>query len=139
MRVFSLTRTARYGIAVLSVVIAAALRLALDPILGEAPPYLLFFFPVILAAWYGGLGPGLLATALSLLLGDYLFIAPRYSILRYDVPQDLASLVLVVFVRDDGQYAGRQAAEKYQIRNGKRGALPSAHRNLSMRRGDRRP
>src|SRR5262249_36292336 len=51
--------------------------------------------PVILAAWYGGLGPGLLATTLSLLLSDYLFIAPRYSILRYDNHQDMVALILV--------------------------------------------
>src|SRR5262245_27145963 len=95
MRTFSLTRMARYGVAVLSVAIAAALRLALDPILGDVAPFILFYLPVILTAWYGGLGPGLLATALSLLLGDYLFIAPRYSILRYENHQDMVSLVLV--------------------------------------------
>ncbi|MGH9767647.1 MAG: DUF4118 domain-containing protein, partial [Blastocatellia bacterium] len=95
MRIFSLTRTERYGIAILSVVIAAALRLAFDPILGEIVPFLFFFLPVILAAWYGGLGPGLLATALSLLLGDYLFLPPRYSILRYDIPEDPVRSVLV--------------------------------------------
>src|SRR5215510_1720257 len=72
MRTFSLTRMARYGVAVLSVAIAAALRLALDPILGDVAPFILFYLPVILTAWYGGLGPGLLATALSMLLGDYL-------------------------------------------------------------------
>jgi len=70
MRTFSLTRTARYSVAILSVAIAAALRLALDPVLGEVAPFILFFLPVVLAAWYGGLGPGLLATTLSLLLGD---------------------------------------------------------------------
>src|SRR5262245_42819935 len=95
IRIFSLSRTARYGIAVLSIAIAAALRLALDPILGEVSPLIFFFLPVVLAAWYGGLGPGLLATALSLLLGDYLFVAPRYSILRYDIPHDQISLLLV--------------------------------------------
>src|SRR5215831_10062425 len=95
MRTFSLTRTARYGLAVLSVAIASALRLALDPILGDVAPFILFYLPVILTAWYGGLGPGLLATALSMLLGDYLFIAPRYPILRYENHQDMVRLVLV--------------------------------------------
>src|SRR5262249_40436714 len=95
MRTFSLSRAARYSVAVLSVAIAAALRLALDPILGEVAPFLLFYLPVILAAWFGGLGPGLLATTLSLLLGDYLFMSPRYSIFRYENHQDMVSLVLV--------------------------------------------
>jgi signal transduction histidine kinase/CheY-like chemotaxis protein len=35
----------------------------------------MFTFSVVVSAWYGGLGPGLLATALSLILGDYFFIA----------------------------------------------------------------
>jgi K+-sensing histidine kinase KdpD len=39
---------------------------------------------VILAAWFGGLWPGVLATALSLVLGDYLFIAPRGKLLHYE-------------------------------------------------------
>src|SRR5215470_12996045 len=95
MRIFSLTRTARYGVAIAGVVSAAALRMALDPILGDQAPLLLFVIPVILAAWYGGLGPGLLATALSLLLGDFLFLQPRYSILRFGVPQDPVRVALM--------------------------------------------
>jgi len=35
----------------------------------------MFTLPVVVSAWYGGLGPGLLATVLSLLLGDFFFIA----------------------------------------------------------------
>jgi PAS domain S-box-containing protein len=90
-----MTRTARYGVGVLAIVIAIALRYALDPFLGEVLPLIFFFLPVVLAAWYGGLGPGLLTTALSLLLGDFLFVTPRYSILRYDIPHDQISLLLV--------------------------------------------
>jgi PAS domain S-box-containing protein len=50
---------------------------------------------VILAAWFGGLWPGLLATALSLALGDYLFIAPRGTLLHYE---DLLTLNRVSFL-----------------------------------------
>ena len=83
MRTLSLTRKARYGIAVLSVALAAVIRLALEPVLGAEAPLAIFSFAVILVSWCGGLGPGLLATALSVLTGDYLFLEPRYSIFNY--------------------------------------------------------
>src|SRR5215467_4738882 len=79
----SLTRMQRYGIAILGVFIIAALRLALDPILKEDLPLFLFIIPIILAGWCGGLGPGLVATALSLVIGDYLFLTPKDSIFHY--------------------------------------------------------
>ena len=84
MRMFSLSQTQRYGVAIIGVAVAAAVRMALDPLLGDTLPLFLFTFPVILAAWFGGLWPGLLATALSLALGDYLFIAPRGKLLHYE-------------------------------------------------------
>jgi PAS domain S-box-containing protein len=83
-RLLSLTRTQRYGIAVLGVILTALLRVVLDPVLGADLPLLLFAVPVVVAGWYGGLGPGLLATFLSLLIGDYLFIFPRGSFLIYE-------------------------------------------------------
>jgi two-component system, LuxR family, sensor kinase FixL len=51
------------------VAIAFLARLALTPIIGDASPYLLFIPAVLVAAGLGGLGPGLLATGLSVLLG----------------------------------------------------------------------
>jgi PAS domain S-box-containing protein len=84
MRMFSLTQPQRYGVAIIGVAVAAAARMALDPLLGDELPLFIFTFPVILAAWFGGLWPGLLATALSLTLGDYLFIAPRGKLLHYE-------------------------------------------------------
>jgi PAS domain S-box-containing protein len=82
MRMFSLSRIQRFGIAIIGVTLVAALRLALEPLLGSELPFFLFAFPVILAAWFGGLWPGLLATALSLLIGDYLFLTPMGEIFR---------------------------------------------------------
>src|SRR5215472_9633644 len=59
----------RYGLAPLAVAVAFSVRLALDPIAVDASPYLLFVPAVLAAGGLGGLGPGLLATALSVLLG----------------------------------------------------------------------
>ncbi|HEX4996627.1 MAG TPA: PAS domain S-box protein [Terriglobia bacterium] len=85
-RVFSLTPLQRYGAAVLGVVLTALARLALDPFLKGDLPLFLFFFPIVGAAWLGGLGPGLVATALSLLLGDFLFLEERGRLFTFDDP-----------------------------------------------------
>jgi len=94
MRTLSFNRKARYGIAVLSVALAAVIRLALEPVFGHDVPLSFFGFAVIVASWFGGLGPGLLATALSLLIGDYLFLEPRYSIFHYSNPYNLNRAVV---------------------------------------------
>src|SRR5262245_16035051 len=71
----------RYGLAPLAVAIAFLARLALTPILGDASPYLLFVPAVLVAAGLGGLGPGLVATALSVLLGFFVItISPGISV-----------------------------------------------------------
>jgi signal transduction histidine kinase/CheY-like chemotaxis protein len=95
MRMFSLSEPQRYGVAIIGVAVAAAVRMVLDPLLGDELPLFLFTFPVILAAWFGGLWPGLLATALSLALGDYLFIAPRGTLFYY---RDLLTLNRVSYL-----------------------------------------
>jgi two-component system sensor kinase FixL len=63
-----------YGLALLAVALAFGLRVALAPLLVDEARYLLFVPAVVAAAGIGGLGPGLLATALSLLLG-FVFVA----------------------------------------------------------------
>jgi two-component system, LuxR family, sensor kinase FixL len=59
----------RYGMAVASVILAYVLRLLLDPLLQDFGIYLLFIPAVLLASGIGGLGPGLVATVLGVLLG----------------------------------------------------------------------
>ena len=39
-----------------------------------------FFFAVLLSAWFGGIGPGFLATALSALAFNYYFLPPIHSL-----------------------------------------------------------
>src|SRR5579871_5303759 len=65
-----------YVLAVGAPVILLLLRMLLKPVLTDSGP-LVFFTPAIMvSAWYGGLGPGLVATALGALLSDYFFIGP---------------------------------------------------------------
>jgi signal transduction histidine kinase len=48
----------------------------LDPLITQHSPFLLLSGAVMVAAWFGGLGPGLLATALGAISADYLFLSP---------------------------------------------------------------
>jgi K+-sensing histidine kinase KdpD len=65
----------RYGLAVVATVIALVATFALKRE-GPAPTYMFFLPAVALAGWYGGRGPGVLATALSLLFIKYAFLPP---------------------------------------------------------------
>lgn len=73
-----LPRFWRYGLAVLSV--GAALMFSRWPgfHLGSAPASL-FLCAVMFSAWFGGVGPGVLATVLSVLAFNYYFLDPLYS------------------------------------------------------------
>ena len=74
----SSTNSARnYFIAVAGVILATATRLALDPWLGDRFPFFAFFVAVVIAAWYGGFGPAILAVCLSLLAIDRFLLVPR--------------------------------------------------------------
>ena len=69
----------RYGFAVAVVLAATGTRLAFNPVVGVEAPYLPFDVAVIIAAWFGGRGPGLVAAALSAFSVDWFFIEPLYS------------------------------------------------------------
>ncbi|MEH2192379.1 MAG: PAS domain S-box protein [Nostoc sp.] len=67
-----------YGIALLCVALALGGTLLLYQYLTPTPAAL-FFAAVMVSAWYGGLGPGLLATVLSTLAINYFLFKPLYS------------------------------------------------------------
>ncbi len=80
-----------YGIAVVSVVVA--LLLSQWPALHlEAAPVSLFFCAVMLSAWFGGFGPGLLATILSTLVFYYYFLSPMHSLSAK--PEEIPRLIV---------------------------------------------
>ena len=71
---------ARYGVAVGCVVVGWLAREALTPVLGAtALPFVSFFPAATMAAWYGGFGPGVLATILAGAVGTWFFTAPLHS------------------------------------------------------------
>ena len=69
----------RYGVAALVVGAAVLVKLLLDPLTAQDTPFLLILGAIMVSAWYGGLGPGLLATGLSALATDYFFLDPKVS------------------------------------------------------------
>src|SRR5258708_12084956 len=82
-----------YTIAVLSV--AAALTISRWPALHlQDAPVSLFLCAVILSAWFGGIWPGLLATALSALTFYYLFFPPIHSFVA--TPDHLPPLLVFI-------------------------------------------
>jgi K+-sensing histidine kinase KdpD len=72
------TSLEKYAVAVGVVALAFALRYGIYGTLDHRLPFAFFVPATIIAAWYGGLGPGLLATLAGLLLGDYFFL-PRHE------------------------------------------------------------
>ena len=56
---------ATYGVALTAILLATAINLALQPH-GLAMPTTVFFIGVVVAIWYGGLGPAVAATVLSI-------------------------------------------------------------------------
>lgn len=59
----------RYGIALLAAAGVMAIRIALMPLLGTRPPYITFYLGTVIAAAYGGMGPGLLVTFIGVAFG----------------------------------------------------------------------
>ena len=78
----------------LLVLVAFAVRSALDTVLADRSPFLLFTAAVVIAAGRYGTAPGLVATLVSLVLGTVVFLAPGLPAML--PPDQLASLGVFV-------------------------------------------
>ena len=74
----SASRLERYLLAGLVLTVTLLIRSALGPLLPERSPYMLFNLAVMLSAWYGGFGPGLMTSVLSAFLAHHFFVRPYY-------------------------------------------------------------
>jgi PAS domain S-box-containing protein len=119
-RLITLRPVARYGIAIAIIAVAAGLRLALSPVWGVGLPYITFYPAVMISGWIGGIGPGVLATALSALIADYLWISPAFSLAIGDVPEALGLLlftavgILISVMNEAWRRSARGASESQQ-------------------------
>ncbi len=76
VRGHALAASRGYALAVATVGAALVLRWWLEPWLGTQVPYLPFFPAILLTSWYGGFGPGVLASLLSALAAMYFVLPP---------------------------------------------------------------
>lgn len=101
----------QYGIALFSVVLALLLTQLLEP-LRNRTPFPLFFAAVSVSAWYGGIGPSLLATALSALTTEYFFL-PKAEPFITGVGSSVQMIVFVlVSILISSLNTARKRAEK---------------------------
>jgi PAS domain S-box-containing protein len=106
----------RYAAVALAIGAALALRLLLWQFLGPELPFLLLWPAVMFCGWYGGLGPGLLATFLSVVVADSILVQPFHRGAAGPIEWlGLALFVLLgVFVSllNDKLHRARQRSEK---------------------------
>ena len=84
----------RYVVAVGALAAALLFRYLVRESLGLTVPYLQFYPAIIVAAWYGGLGPGVLSTTLSALAAMY-FLLPPTGLAVGEAPDQLSLGVFV--------------------------------------------
>jgi K+-sensing histidine kinase KdpD len=89
----------RYAWPIAASALALLLALVLEPLI-EPGPFLPFLAAVVVSAWYGGLGPGLLATGIGVLASSYIFLVPTSSlqIASLNAAVQVAVFALVAFL-----------------------------------------
>lgn len=118
------THVERYAVAAGAVLVAFALRYGIYGALDNRIPFAFFTPATLIAAWYGGLGPGLLAALAGLLLGDYFFLTPHRSEVPVGEPERTAigtyamtnALIVVLFANLHIRL--RQLEDRLRERNG---------------------
>jgi signal transduction histidine kinase len=141
-----------YLIALVATAGLLAIRLALDNFLQASSPFLFFAPAVMISAWYGGRGPGLLATVAGALAANYFLLGDANSFSR--TPDDLIKTAVFLIVGaqiswlSGALYAakGRAEVDAQAARRGEqlyrtlateltaaRAALQAAHDDLEVR------
>ena len=97
----------KYLVAVFFVALIFLVKLLLTFVLGIRGPFRLFLIATVASTWYGGLGPGLLATAIATLTADYFFLSPLYSLFALQPAQ---RVLMGLFLLEGTVVAGITAA-----------------------------
>jgi signal transduction histidine kinase len=87
--------TARYAAALGATGIALAVRLLLNPVLGDDLPYITLFASVAFSAWFCGTGPSISAVAGAILGARYWLLLPKHTLGFPDTAQSLGLLVFL--------------------------------------------
>jgi PAS domain S-box-containing protein len=121
----------RYGVAVVAVAAGMLVRGMLSPYLGPGTPFLFLFPAILAAAAYGGLGPGLTATALSALATDYFLLPPVHQL---GLTTTAGGVQLATFVAIGVFMAVLNERLLVTRREARLAALESARREAELRR-----
>jgi len=111
----------RYAVAIGVTLLALAVAFPIAAYLRRVT-FVLFWPAVIFAAWFGGVGPAVLASVVSVLLADYFLIGPP-SQLSVTSPEDLIPLVAFLFASTgvalltDATRTARRTAAQAAARN----------------------
>lgn len=108
-----------YGLAVAVTTVTLLMRLAIGFKSGDAPMLILFLIPITLSAYVGGLGPGLVATAVAALETNYFLLPPLngFSLLAgFQSVQWVILLVtgVLISVLNEALHQARRRAEVSQ-------------------------
>jgi len=111
----TLHRLKGYGMAVVATAVALLSAEILQRAL-QLSPFTLFFCAVIITAWYAGLGPALLAIALSALANQYFDLKPVYTpAFEANSTQRLAVFVLVGLLISFLARARKRAEARFRV------------------------
>ncbi len=88
---------ARYAVAILCAAAAILARALLTPLWESRFTYLTAYPFIIVAAWFGGLGPGLVTTFLCAAAAAYLWIPPTHSFI-ITAPSDMVAMGAFLFI-----------------------------------------
>jgi PAS domain S-box-containing protein len=97
MHANALSRRVAYGVAVLAPAVSLLIRQPVGPLPRDVVPHMAFFPAVMIAAYFGGFWPGMLATLLGAAAANYFFIE-QFSSFRGMTANDVAALILFVLV-----------------------------------------
>jgi PAS domain S-box-containing protein len=71
------------------------IRILLEPWWGSTAPFVMLYPAVMLSAWLGGFGPGILSTVLATLAADYFWLGPARS---FEIGSGADAAVLALFM-----------------------------------------
>ena len=134
--------TTAYALAVSSIVLALIVRFAVDPWMHQGSVFLFFAPAVMLAAWYGGFGPGVVATLLGAVLGNVFLLGSAGSLAFSS--EEIGRVIVFVLVGLQISWlsgamldAQRRAEHDATLARTSERLLQDAHDNLDRRVRDR--
>jgi PAS domain S-box-containing protein len=116
---FARSPVLRYGLATASSAIALGLALSAQRHGFRNVDTPLFLFAIVITVWYAGVGPAILAVALSSLGFDFFFTEPHYSfyVTRSELPHYAIFILFAFLLASFAAVRRRAAAELLQARD----------------------